>query len=367
MNLYLSVNSIVALLGGALVVVLGYWAWHHTRGRGRARAARQQLLSPVVAPDKLNSLSREFVSEREITVSGVLQVDGRWCFRPEDGFPVGASSYANRHPVDRRQRQLWLSRAEQLSLAVGNIPVVLRGPVLVQVGSRELASSPKLARLPGAAQRRLARTDPLLRPVSRPPLGDGIFRSLHPGDRVVARGVLRRTGGADRANYRRSAVRYELCPLPSGVIPVAYANGPRLRMSLRRMLLPAFGLVTVAMLVGGFIGSTDPDCGSDAPGCLLYGHCGSSLGWTQEGIELRCAPRSAGDCRRSAYCQLLGSCSLGGRQCLAASDADCRSATTCTLDGRCTADDSGRCSAELVHRVSRASVSDNDVVAVLWD
>lgn len=266
--------------------------------RAAARRAREALGHPAARVEGGTT------GERVVLV-GRLEVVHGPCERFDDGAPAaaatveasgaGAAAPGARPPVPsgaEPEREPFIARtarAAELVLVAGEERVVLSGPVDVHVGSHETAPDAPFSALAPAVRERIALVAGAgALPGSAGPgpvLARPVLRSIHPGARVRAAGVLVRRSDGDRAGYRDPArhcltgdettpiaLAYEGTPRFSGAL-TAVARGVRPAPQLRAALLAAVVLGALALLAAlQHRSSIQPDVDPRAPASPAEAH-----------------------------------------------------------------------------------------------
>jgi hypothetical protein len=313
-----------------------------TRGSGRHGAAYLAALGePMteIRPDLDGTVQ---------VLRGTLQLYGEPCARYEDGGPAAAAA------MECSAARTWFEppllpfnaqrQARDLVLAVGDTRVVVDGDLVVVVGSRE--------HWPGVGMHLLR--DEVVERIAADSGHDvrsyddfAVLRSLADGDEVVALGRLARDrpDKSRLVGYRTAATTWRLRPFEGWGIPVAYAEAPKFRTSLRRFLaLPALAASGLVLLYAAVWVSIDNDdaVAACSLSCEQHGECQPVVERAGLGVAVACEPARVAPCERLAVCREEGRCTADGSQCIAASNDDCRASASCRELGRCTAHD-GRC------------------------
>jgi len=149
------------------------------------------------------------------------------CRRLEDAYPVAATTFRERADWRDGETRRRHDQAARLWLEVDGLRLRLRGPVVVERGSEErLVGMLGLTQLCSRARERIGAALWSMERVSGG--AEAVFRSLHAGDAVVARGVISVAAAADGpASYRRPGMGYDLTPLDDGAIILESAVPPR--------------------------------------------------------------------------------------------------------------------------------------------
>jgi hypothetical protein len=338
MDLFFSGQSMLVLLlvaAGCLVLArafeLARLRWH-ARSKGAVRAVAHVA---------------ELPEGEEVTIVGVLGVQGAMCSRFEDAHPVAATSYCQ--PPGRgpdRAVRTWHARAERLYLEIEGVRVELDGPLVVLRGSCEWTVEGGLDRLRERVRDRVYAADVKMHARMRGESQHHVFRSLEPGDRVAVTGVVERNVDADGpASYRRHGGGWRLKGGDDGVLSAQFRGRPAtVRRFGRLPVYAAAAGVAAASIVASFAAGTQPACSDHRELCALYGLCGTRL--LSEGNELTvtCVAPSTQDCQQSLRCRKLGACSASDwGECIATSDSECRHSLSCELYGRCSVSPEGEC------------------------
>ncbi|MEO7329883.1 MAG: hypothetical protein ABI193_14995, partial [Minicystis sp.] len=176
--------------------------------RRQAGATRTTLGAPLASLSRLNDGAR-------VTLTGKLEAEGPLCQRFEDGTEAAAATVAYNPGASLLGAGTFRAglntRAQGLSLVVGDEKVELRGPVEVVTGSREIRRRARFTGLPAAAQARIVQA----LGGARPHLSGEIVQlySLAPGDAVRVNGVLRKETRDGESGYRAAGVRWTLVPV----------------------------------------------------------------------------------------------------------------------------------------------------------
>lgn len=338
-----------AALVATIVVATGLWwaaARLHAVVAGRtARRAAEPLEGDLDSVD----------DGQTVTLTGTVCVTEGARQRPEDGHEAAVITVAN------SRRRLWFVlpkipleaswRAAGLTLTVRGTPVVLEGPIEIELGSREWWPAVALSRLPAAAATRLPHDELEQSSFSTMQDSFGVFRSVADGDEVLVRGALRRRGGElDRegAGYRKQDARWQLAARAGqSAIHLSATGSPRPSLPLGRLLRTPAVLVAgivplLALTLGAFrLSGEEVDCLRSAP-CVHSGRCEAAVAelWPMRFV---CRATRPEHCTRSAECKVSGQCSLRSNHCEAAGD-DCRRSVLCHRSGLCSVAD-GECAA----------------------
>lgn len=182
----------------------------------------------------------------QLTLIGPLEAIGPLCRRFEDGALVAAATaQGEQSPTPLR------ARAERLQIVLADRAVEILGPVEVLAGSREERPGVGLSRLAVAVRHRVVEAaeeaagggDPNLR-------GKVRLRSLRSGDRVLARGVLRRGGAPSAAHAYRDAAAPWTLSADATVVELAFEGAPHVHGPLGAF---ASGLRDTRRLVAAMI------------------------------------------------------------------------------------------------------------------
>lgn len=216
--------------GVAVLFVAGAaWLWSLLRRRTlrrRAAAARAMLGAPA---QELAGASDGSI----LVVEGILRGDGL-CERYVDGKPAAAASFrwgrdwlsgsSTIGSLDRRAQELWLDTAEG--------PIELRGNITVLAGSTE--DCRRSGSQPRATRQRLCADAGC----ASPPItwyDEPSHRWLAAGDRIRARGRVRRSAGRTGAGYRGDAGAWSLeADAGDQAVPLLFTGAPSLRRPLLR-------------------------------------------------------------------------------------------------------------------------------------
>lgn len=204
-----------------------------------------------------------------VTLEGTLECNQLPIRRFEDG---GSAVAASAVPLGRYTvvGALTFTRmASEVHIDVGGEPVALVGPVEVILGSREHRTGGRFRGLPRAVKQQLALQNPQLLQAVK--WHKAAFRSLQSGDRVRARGILRRCDSKTGESYRAQAVGWKLsaAALPEsddpgdGAVALAHlgnpqVTGPRLPAYLFWAALSAIALWIMLGLLGNLSRTENP-------------------------------------------------------------------------------------------------------------
>jgi hypothetical protein len=165
-----------------------------------------------------------------VMVVGVLGAEER-CQRFEDAALVAATTFQASRRGPTLQAQSWCARAPDMWVEVGKVRIAIEGPVRIEVGSEEHYPPSPLRAMPRAVAKRLraAQAVPSLTRVDVP--RHGAFRSVLPGDLVVAVGLIEpmvAAAGAEPA----AEPSWRLRPDDSGAVTLYYRRRPTVRGAL---------------------------------------------------------------------------------------------------------------------------------------
>jgi hypothetical protein len=228
---------------------LGCWALPRVSAWRSARRARGAL-GPVTGAGMLEA-------DATVTLAGTLLAGGEPCLRVEDGAAAAAATVA--FPDGALSE-----RAASLSLLTGKVKVEIAGDVWVRTGSEEARPGLPPCALDAAAQARLEllALGPDAGSTSRPfrssnPFRTASFRSLRHGDRVLARGTIRRVASDEGSlAYREASAAWVLVPIDgSRGVELASQDTPRVRGPAHRVIARGTAvLVTLLAIVSGVVG-----------------------------------------------------------------------------------------------------------------
>lgn len=222
MDLFLSAQSVglAAFVTAGCMVAGGVFA--RSRARQRATALR-------VAPKDTTPVE-SLVGGKRVLVAGTLAVKGSCCARLEDAMPVAATTFEHPDEESAEMTVLWCEQAKRLLVTVGEVSIVVDGPVRVLVGADELYPACAFDKLRGRVTERVrasSRTE--CREPTAPPR-HGVFRSVGHGDQVVIAGIVEPVPSGDGpASYRRPGGSWRLRPDETGTIRLWSRRRPRVR------------------------------------------------------------------------------------------------------------------------------------------
>lgn len=233
MDLLLSAQSVglAAFVTAGCMVAGGVLAQSRARRReGRPREAPRDT-TPIEA----------LAGGKRVLVAGKLEVKGSCCARLEDAMPVAATTFERRlferRMFDQREREValdravvWCDRARHLRVVVGEVSIVVDGPVRVLVGADELYPGCAFEKLRGRVTERVLASEKSSTLESTNMPRHGVFRSVGHGDQVVIAGIVEpvaNDGGP--SSYRRPGGGWRLRPDESGTIRLWSRRRPRVR------------------------------------------------------------------------------------------------------------------------------------------
>ncbi len=227
MDLLLSAQSVglVACVTAGCMVAGGVIS----RARAQRRADRTR------EPPRDTTPIASLVGGKRVLVAGVLKVNGSCCARLEDAMPVAATTFEQpRRKTVAEGTVMWCDRARHLHVDVGDVSIVVDGPVRVIVGADELYPACAFEKLRGRVSERLhaserkSADDPSHTP------RHGVFRSVGHGDQVVIAGIVEPVAnpgrkGAGPTSYRRAGGGWRLRPDETGTLRMWSRRRPRVR------------------------------------------------------------------------------------------------------------------------------------------
>ena len=311
------------------------------RSRAQAKKRRDALGDPGVELHPRDE-------DHAIAVRGSLKLKGDPTKRYEDGKGAAATTMevsAARTWYEAPQLDVASHRrAETLELNVGGKLVALEGRIVVKVGSTEHWPAEDVKSTDDEVARIILSDGGF-----DPRLCDGypVYRSLHDGDEVIARGTLSgsRDDGEQSVGYRDAARRWRLHAGGDYAIQLASTKPPRYR-GKRDLLLVGPALIVAIGVVGYaylFV-ARSPDgvqkrCEAE---CVYSGRCTAKVVWDAVGTRIVCERGGDPPCHLTHACTDLGRCTPADGTCLATERTDCLPTFGCRQHGQCSAVD-GKC------------------------
>ncbi len=224
MDLFLAQSvGMAAFVAAGCMVAGGMLAQSRSRRRGASLRAAPIDTTPV------ESLS----GGKRVLVAGTIKVKGSCCQRLEDAMPVAATTFEQRaEDAVRDHAWVWCNRAKHLHVEVGQVSILVEGPVRVLVGADELYPACNFDKLRGRVAERVRALDKAetLEPIQPK---HGVFKSIGHGDQVVVAGIVEPVANQDGpTNYRKPGGGWRLRPDESGVVRLWSRRRPRVRGAL---------------------------------------------------------------------------------------------------------------------------------------
>jgi hypothetical protein len=168
---------------------------------------------------------------KRVLVAGTLKVKGSCCARLEDAMPVAVTTF------EQREREaaadvavLWCDRALHLRVEVGEVSIVVDGPVRVLLGADELYPACAFDKLRGRVSQRVLASERQAAPEPTNTPRHGVFRSVGHGDQVVIAGIVEPVANDDGpASYRQPGGGWRLRPDETGSVRLWSRRRPRVR------------------------------------------------------------------------------------------------------------------------------------------
>lgn len=224
MDLFLSAQSV----GLAAFVTAGCMVAGGVLAQSRAR--RRDSKRPREAPRDTTPIEA-LAGGKRVLVAGTLKVNGSCVARLEDAMPVAATTFEKRERETSRDRAVvWCDRARHLRVVVGEVSIVVEGPVRVLVGADELYPGCAFEKLRGRVTERVLGSEMSSTRESANVPRHGVFRSVGHGDQVVIAGIVEPVANDDGpSSYRRPGGGWRLRPDESGTIRLWSRRRPRVR------------------------------------------------------------------------------------------------------------------------------------------